>query len=198
MSKEENFVTPEPQKPEPLADPTRESLPEAVPHAERSESAPDAELDLLRIKAKERDEYYNKYLRAVADFDNYQKRARREQERFREEAVRDILKDLVLVLDNLDLALANAPEGDPMAKGVSLVRDQLLRLMAARGAAPLGTKPGEPFDPDRHEAVMVEPAPGLARDEVGMVAREGYKLGNTILRPASVQVRKAAPPAPQQ
>lgn len=187
MAKDEN-VTPETPSPEPLADPAG-----AAPATDAAADDGKAELEALRAKAKERDEYYNKYLRAVADFDNYQKRNRREQERYREEAVRDVLKELVLVLDNLDLALANAPEGDPVAKGVSMVKGQLLKVMAARGAEPLGTKPGDPFDPDKHEAVMVEPAPGLAKDEVGMVAREGYKLGATILRPASVQVKKAAP-----
>lgn len=181
--KEENTVTPESQTPEPAAEAAAAPPPQ------------DGDLEVLKQKAKERDEYYNKYLRAVADFDNYQKRARREQERFREDAVRDVLKELVLVLDNLDLALQNAPEGDPVAKGVALVKEQLLRVLAARGATPLGTKTGDPFDPDKHEAVMVEPVPGLAKDEVGMVAREGYKLGQTILRPASVQVRKAAPSA---
>ncbi|MEZ0228411.1 MAG: nucleotide exchange factor GrpE [Planctomycetota bacterium] len=168
--------------PEPLADPQQ-----AEAEATR---APAADLEK---KAKERDEYYNRYLRAVADFENFQKRNRREQERYREDAVRDVMKDLVIVLDNLDLALANAAAEDPVAKGVALVKGQLLRLMAARGAEPLGTKAGEPFDPDRHEAVMAEPAPGLAKDEIGMVLREGYKLGSTILRPASVQVKKSAP-----
>jgi molecular chaperone GrpE len=172
--------TPETPTPEPVA--------QAAPPA-------DAEVEALKAKAKERDEFYNKYLRAVADFDNYQKRARREQERFREDAVRDLLKELVLVLDNLDFALQSAPAGDPMAKGVSLVKDQVLKILASRGAEPLGTKPGDPFDPDRHQAVMVEPVPGLARDEVGLVAREGYKLGSTVLRAASVQVKKAAPGA---
>jgi molecular chaperone GrpE len=164
------------------------------PTPEAPATAPEAvDLDALKAKAKERDEFYNKYLRAVADFDNYQKRARRDQERFREDATRDVLKELVLVLDNLDLALQNAPEGDPLVKGVTLVKEQLLRVMAARNALPLGTKAGDPFDPERHEAVMVENVPGLAKDEVGMVLREGYKLGTTVLRPASVQVKKAAP-----
>ena len=182
MAKDENVTAEKQPSPEPLADPAQAQT-------------GDAELEALKAKAKERDEYYNKYLRSVADFENFQKRNRREQERYREEAVRDVLKELVLVLDNLDLALANAPADDPLAKGVSLVKGQLLRVMASRGAEPLGTKPGEAFDPDRHEAVMVEPVAGLARDEVGMVAREGYKLGSTVLRPASVQVKKAAPAA---
>jgi molecular chaperone GrpE len=153
------------------------------------------DLEGLRAKAKERDEFHNLYLRARADFDNYQKRTRREQERFREDALRDFLKDLTLVVENLDLTLAatKASGDETLAKSVSLVRDQLGKFMAQRGAEPLGTKPGEPFNPDRHEAVMVEPVPGLAKDEVGLVAREGWKLGNTILRPAAVQVKKAAP-----
>ena len=188
MSKDETPVTSDAPRPEPLADPDQVS--EGPPSPSQPQ---DVDLAPLMKKANERDEYYNKYLRAVADFENYQKRNRREQERYREDAVRDVLKELVFVLDNLDLALANAPEGDPLAKGVTLVKGQLLKVMAARGAEPLGTKPGEPFDPDKHEAVMVEAVPGLARDEVGMVAREGYKLGATILRPASVQVKKAAP-----
>jgi molecular chaperone GrpE len=185
MSKEENPVTSDTPSPEPLADPAHA--------AEAPAPQQDPDLASLMKKANERDEYYNRYLRSVADFENFQKRNRREQERYREDAVRDVMKDLVLVVDNLDLALANAAAEDPVAKGVSLVKGQLLRLMAARGAEPLGTKAGEAFDPDKHEAVMVESVPGLAKDEVGMVAREGYKLGTTILRPASVQVKKAAP-----
>jgi molecular chaperone GrpE len=163
------------------------------------------DLEALRAKAKERDEFHNLYLHARADFDNYQKRTRREQERFREDALRDVLKDLTLVVENLDLTLAAARESgnETLTKSVSLVRDQLTKFMAQRGAEPLGTKPGEPFNPDRHEAVMVESVPGLTRDEVGLVAREGWKLGNTILRPAAVQVKKpvlskAEGPAPSE
>lgn len=178
-------------------DETENAKPEAV--SGDGGAAADGDLEALRTKAKERDEFHNLYLRARADFDNYQKRTRREQERYREDALRDVLKDLALVAENLDLTLAAAKAGgdETVSKSVSLVRDQLLKFMAQRGAQPLGTKPGDPFDPDRHEAVMVESVPGLEKDEVGMVAREGWKLGNTILRPAAVQVKKPAPPAAQ-
>jgi len=165
--------------------------------------APDLARDLEKA-TQERDEFKKSYLRALADFDNYQKRTKREMDRFREDATRDLMKDLVLVLDNLDMTVAAAKpvEGAPLSpevtlgsvtKGVELVRDQLLRILGQRGLQPLGTKPGEAFDPDRHEAVMSVPGPGLARDEVGLVAREGYKLGDKVLRPASVQVKKAEP-----
>jgi len=161
---------------------------------------PAVEAELEKVTA-ERDELKKSYLRSLADFDNYQKRTKREMDRFREDATRDLLKDLVLVLDDLEMTVAAAkpqegaapPSLEAVAKSVELVRDKLLRLTGQRGLAPLGTKPGEPFDPDKHEAIMSVPGPGLAKDEVGLVAREGYKLGNAVLRPASVQVKKAAP-----
>ena len=173
-----------------------ENANETAPEGEVQSGTPSpAEIEALRAKAKERDEFHNLYLHSRADFDNFQKRTRREQERYREDALRDFLKDLALVAENLDLTNAAAQTGgnETVAKSVTLVRDQLLKFMAQRGAEPLGTKTGDAFDPDRHEAVMVEPVPGLAMDKVGLVAHEGWKLGNTILRPAAVQVRKAAP-----
>lgn len=169
---------------------------------ELSKQAPaDAPTELAKAQ-KERDDWKAAYLRALADFDNFQKRTKRENERFREEATRDLLKDLVTVLDNLDMTVGAAkPEGASapaettlasVTKGVELVREQLLKVVGKRGLVPLGTKPGEPFDTEKHEAVMAVPTPGLAKDEVGMVARDGYKLGSTVLRPASVEVKKAS------
>jgi molecular chaperone GrpE len=192
---------PETQSP---SEETQRLPPLDVPAPESAAPAGAGALDLARAE-KERDDFKARYMRALADFDNYQKRTKREMERFREDATRDLLKDLVLVLDNLDMTVAASrpQEGETSArpeatlgavvKGVELVRDQLLRLVSQRGLQPLGTKPGDVFDTEKHEAVMAVPGPGLARDEVGMVAREGYRLGEKVLRPASVQVRKAQP-----
>lgn len=160
-----------------------------------------AELEKVRAKAAEAEAFREKYLRALADFDNYQKRARREQERYREEALRDVLRDLLLVVDNLELALEAArgkrTEDDlaSLAKGVALVRDQLLLQLANRGAKPFEVAASEPFDTNVHEAVSAIETPGLARDEVAAVARRGFMLGPVLLRPAQVVVKKAAPPA---
>ncbi|MBI3723171.1 nucleotide exchange factor GrpE [bacterium] len=188
MAKEAEKEPEAPQKPEP-APPEKPAAP--------SVAISQDELDSLRAKAKERDELKDRYLRSLAEFDNYQKRARREQERYREEATKDLLRELTIVADDLNAAIPALEKAETgLSKGVIVVRDQLLQVMAQRGVVPLGTKPGEPFDPDRHEAVMMADGPGLSRDEVGMVLREGYKLGNTILRPAAVQVRKASPAPP--
>jgi molecular chaperone GrpE len=167
-----------------------------LPALEAGQPSVDLELEKL---VQERDEFKTQYLRSLAEFDNYQKRTKREMERFREDATRDLLKDLVLVLDSLDMTVgaAKQPGGTPdgvlasVGKAVELAREQLLRVVSLRGLVPIGAKPGDPFDPEKHEAVMAVPTPGIARDEVGLVAREGYKLGSTVLRPASVQVKKA-------
>jgi molecular chaperone GrpE len=179
------------------------TAPEAQPAAETT--IPTAELEALKAKAKERDQFHDKYLRSLAEFDNYQKRARKEQDRWREESVRDVLRELLLVLDNLDLALgaaeakAKAAGGDlaNLFKGVSVVQSQLLQLLANRGAKEIEVKVGEPFDTLVHEAVTMQEVPGIARDEVGALIRRGFNLGPTLLRPAQVVVRKAtASPAP--
>ena len=163
------------------------------------------ELEALRAKANERDAFNDKYLRALAEFDNYQKRARREQERFREDALRDVLAEMLLVLDNLDLALGTVegktagagPDLATFAKGVGVVRDQLVRLLANRGVTPLDVARGHAFDPAIHEAVSAVVVPGVTREEVGAVARRGFKLGSTLLRPAQVLVHRPAAAAAQ-
>src|SRR5262245_37192564 len=176
----------------------------AKPAAPEAATLPAAELEALKAKAKERDQFHDKYLRSLAEFDNYQKRARKEQDRWREESVRDVLRELLLVLDNLDLALgaaeakAKAAGGDlaNLFKGVSVVQSQLLTLLANRGAKEIEVKVGDAFDTLVHEAVTMQEVPGLARDEVGALIRRGFNLGPTLLRPAQVVVRKAtaAPP----
>jgi molecular chaperone GrpE len=182
------------------------TAPEAQPAPETT-TLPTTELEGLKAKAKERDQFHDKYLRSLAEFDNYQKRARKEQDRWREESVRDVLRELLLVLDNLDLALgaaeakAKAAGGDlaNLFKGVSVVQSQLLTLLANRGAKEIEVKVGDPFDTLVHEAVTMQEVPGLARDEVGALIRRGFNLGPTQLRPAQVVVRKAtaaaAPPS---
>lgn len=174
----------------------------STPAEGKSAAAEPARTDEVAALKAERDGFKDKYLRSLAEFDNYQKRARREQERWREESVRDVLRELLLVLDNLDLALSAAEakvksdgksDLDTLYRGVSVVRDQVLTLLANRGATPIDVKPGAPFDTNVHEAVTMQEVPGLARDEVGAVLRRGFNLGPTLLRPAQVFVKKAVP-----
>lgn len=98
------------------------------------ESAPEDEF--LGALQRERDEAQAKYLRALADFDAYQKRARREQERLREAGVREILKELIVVVDGLDLALAAGRPAAETVEGVSSLRGQLLGILERHGDSP--------------------------------------------------------------
>jgi molecular chaperone GrpE len=120
----------------------------------------------------------------------------RDRAKWTQDAVRDVLSGLLSVPDTIDLALGAIERGsDPQAvkQGVELVRDELRRQLGNQGVLAMDISKGSPFDPEKHQAVAVEEVPGLAREEVSFVARPGYTIGDTVLRPAQVGVRKPAP-----
>jgi molecular chaperone GrpE len=143
---------------------------------------------LVRV-ATERDEYLALAQRAQADFENYRKRVAREASAARERGVSALAKELLPALDNLDRALDAAAEDDPLLQGVRLVRTELKAALARVGIesfCPLG----EPFDPAVHEAVATaEQPPGASPSgTVVEVYQDGYRLGESIIRPARVVV----------
>lgn len=154
-----------------------------------------AELEMSQAAGRESfeklKEEHERYLRAAADLENYRKRAQREKEDVQKFGIERLLKDLFPVVDNLDRALAAAPEGDPLAGGVKLVLKVLEEALGRHGVKTFRAL-GEPFDPKRHEAIMA-----VATDEhpAGTVVLEhgrGFILHDRLVRPALVGV--AAPP----
>lgn len=149
------------------------------------------ELEALR---KEKAELYDRLQRVSAEFQNFQKRTQRDRAKWQQDAARDVVLGFFSVVDSLDLAVgAFDKEGaDPKAlrKGVELVRDELRRRLEANGVVAMAIAPGAPFDPERHQAVVFEAVEGLAKDEVGQVFRAGWLVGDQVLRPAQVSVRK--------
>ena len=130
------------------------------------------------------EEYHNKYLRALADFDNYQKRNRLEMERTKEEVTRKLLLDLLPVWDNFELLTTNS--GD---QGIfNSIKNQFTHFLQSHGIASLGTKVGDLFDPAVHEAVMFEEQEGLNQAVIGGIFRSGFQLNGKILRPTQVKV----------
>jgi molecular chaperone GrpE len=148
----------------------------------------EGDLDELVKVAAQRDEYLALAQRTQADFENYRKRVARETAGAQERGVAGLAKELLPALDNLDRALESAEEDDPLLKGVRLVRSELSAALARAGIEsfhPLG----EPFDPSLHEAVATAPAvEGAAGGAVTEVYQDGYRLGESILRPARVVV----------
>lgn len=168
--------------------------------AEGAESAGDgaaapASADVEALK-KERDELFERLARVSAEFQNFQKRVQRDRAKWAQDAVRDVLTAFLPVFDAIDFAVASVDRGaDPQAikQGVDLIRDELRRQLGNHGVAAMDVAKGTPFDPERHQAIAVEEVPGLEREEVSFVARGGYTIGDLVLRPAQVGVRKPAP-----
>ena len=146
----------------------------------------------LETVARERDEYYDRLLRKTAEFDNYRKRVERERREQSDQAVLALLEELLLVIDDFDLALGVDAGDRPTAyrKGVELIHAKLHDLLRKYGVRPfeaLGTQ----FDPNLHQAVVHEASPGHPEGEVIEELRRGYMIGDRLLRPAMVKVAKA-------
>jgi molecular chaperone GrpE len=141
---------------------------------------------------RERDEYYDRLLRKTAEFDNYRKRVERERSTLAQQIAGDVLEMLLPVVDDFERALqADAgPEADTYRKGVELIYKQLQDVLARRGVKPVEAV-GREFDPQFHQAITYESAPGHPDGEVIEEVRRGYMLGDRLLRPAMVKVAKA-------
>jgi molecular chaperone GrpE len=147
----------------------------------------EGELGELVKTAAQRDEYLALAQRTQADFENYRKRVARDAALAQDRGVAKLAKELLPALDNLDRALEAAQDEDPLLEGVRLVRSELAAALARAGIeafAPLG----EPFDPNHHEAMAQQPVEGAAAGTVAEVYQNGYRMGETIIRPARVLV----------
>jgi molecular chaperone GrpE len=145
------------------------------------------ELEALR---KERDEMRDLLLRRRAEFDNYKTRVERDRIQAGVEANANVLKTLVPTLDNLDRALESGGDDAALRTGVELIRRDLLATLESHGVTSEDPK-GQPFDPERHQALAHEPAPGYPEGVVVETFRKGYLYKDRLLRPALVKVAKA-------
>ncbi|MEE4276258.1 MAG: nucleotide exchange factor GrpE [Thermoleophilia bacterium] len=147
--------------------------------------------DLARALA-ERDDYLDHLQRLQAEFDNYRKRVRRDQEHLRLSAAETVVESLLPVVDNLRRAVAATREhgGEQLAAGVALVYDQLVNTLAGHGLTAVEVEPGMPFDPEVHEAVMTQPSDDHDEGAVLQVMERGYLLHGRLLRPAKVIVAR--------
>jgi len=132
-------------------------------------------------------EMQNRYLRTLADFENYRKRSDREKQEFFKYALAGTIKDLLPVLDNFDRALEHAEEGDDFHKGVLLIYKQLFDVLQKHGLKTIEEQ-GVPFDPNIHEGVVTEENPSVPANTVVAVLQKGYFLHDRLLRPAMVKV----------
>ncbi len=145
---------------------------------------------------EEKEQYYDKLARVMADFENFRKRSQEENMRFRKMAVSELLMELLPVADNLELALKSmdGETGDDslenLKKGVEMVSRQFMEVLQKNGVEPIKAV-GELFDPAYHEAVMVIDSEEQKEDEiVSQEFQTGYMLYGNVIRPSRVQVSK--------
>jgi molecular chaperone GrpE len=129
----------------------------------------------------------DRYMRALADLENYRKRSEREAERRVQEERAALLRDWLEALDSVELALRMQPE-DP---GLQAVLAQMEAILAREGATREGVA-GEAFDPERHHAVAVRSSDELPDQTIVEVTRSGFALDDKIMRPAQVVVSQRA------
>jgi molecular chaperone GrpE len=152
---------------------------------EASASSPDSELAAAEAK---RDEYLADLQRLAADFDNYRKRALRDQHAFAARAAERLVAKLLPVLDDLERAL-DAAEHHEEAKviaGVEMTKSALAAALASEGLAEIVAEGA--FDPHVHEALLAQPTEGVEPGSIVQVVQRGYRLGDAVLRPARVIV----------
>lgn len=171
--------------------------PESTPPDEQiidSEEDPIKELEAkLEAKEKEAVETYDRLLRTSAEFDNYKKRSSREIEEFRKFANQSLIKEMLSVVDNLELAMNSTNDHKAIDKdllqGLEMTHKEILKVFERFNVKPIDAK-GQPFDPTFHEAVMQEETNDSPKNTVINELQRGYMIHDRLLRPSMVVVAK--------
>lgn len=178
--------------------------PDAAPGAEGASSRKPSYVEQLEEQLAEKDrqvqEYLTKYRQASSEFDEARLRLRREVAKDVERTRREVLSEMLEVLDNLDRALeaaSRSSSSDALLQGVELVQRQFLSKLESLGVRRMDAD-AQPFDPSVHEAVTTVPASSPEQDgQIIGIVRHGYRIGDEVLRPAAVAVAKAETGAPR-
>lgn len=142
------------------------------------------------------DENWDKYLRSMAELDNVRKRATRDVQNARKFALEPFARELLDVRDSLEMGLAAAAgsDSDILLEGFEATLKQLAAMMERFGIEEIDPH-GEPFDPEQHEAMTMQPSADAEPGSVLTVFQKGYALNGRLLRPARVVVAQAVAPA---
>jgi molecular chaperone GrpE len=145
----------------------------------------------LAQKEKEATENYDKYLRAIADLDNYKKRATKEKADIIKYGKEEVIKDILPFVDSLDRAIEHADSSDVQAfkEGIKLIQEQLLSCLKKHGVEKIDSI-GLDFDPNFHEAMMQVESAEHAENKVVNEVQKGYLLNGRLLRPSKVCICK--------
>ena len=149
-----------------------------------------SELEALRA---ERDDFRDRFMRALADAENSRKRADRDRREAEQYGSTRLARELLPVYDNLKRALDAAndeirAQAAALFEGVELTLRELTNVMTKHGITPISPKAGDAFDPQMHQAMFEAPVPGTKAGDIIQVMAEGFMLHDRLLRPAQVGV----------
>lgn len=150
----------------------------------------EAELEALR---KERDEFKDRFMRALADAENARKRSERDRREAENYGGSKLARDLLPVFDSMKRALDAIPEDQraqqaALIEGIELTQRELVNVFKKHGIHPISPAIGDAFDPQQHEAMFEAPLPGTKAGDIIQVMADGFMLHDRLLRPAQVGV----------
>ena len=169
------------------------SEPETADKTQHDEPLEDL-AEKLKSKEQEAQENYDRLLRVSAEFDNYKKRSSREMEEFRKFSNQSLIKEMLSVVDNLELAM-NSTNGHKtvdkgLLDGLEMTHREILKVFEKFNVKPISAK-GQVFDPAFHEAVMQEETDEFPNNTVINELQKGYLIHDRLLRPSMVVVAKS-------
>jgi molecular chaperone GrpE len=189
---EDWFVIDEGDVPEMPPEFMKSAEPPGAPEEPGNTAAPKAGVGGPPTTAEEElEQLRERLIRVSADYENFKKRSYGNIQTSLEQQLMSVVRDLLPVLDHFDRAVEVDPEAtttEDLLSGVNLVRDELLRMLNRYGIERIDVEQGEPFDPNRHQAMMRQPAEDVESDHVAEQLQPGYALKNMTIRPAGVTV----------
>ena len=165
---------------------------EADAFADEMAEIDDEALELDQLRA-ERDQYKDRFVRALADAENARKRSDKDRREAENYGGSKLARDMLPVYDNMKRALEAATEeqravSGPLLEGVELTMRELLNVFKKHGIEVIAPEVGDRFDPQHHQAMFEAPVPGTKAGDIIQVAAEGFMLHDRLLRPAQVGV----------
>jgi molecular chaperone GrpE len=163
------------------------SRPESADSAANESAAVELQAEVQKLR-EEAAQWQDKYLRKLAEFDNYRKRTRQESEMLRHIVAESLIVGLLPIVDDFDRMLAGSPPtDDPLRKGVELIGGKLHAFLDAQQVTKFDAV-GAIFDPQQHDALFVQPTPDFPPGTVLNVIVPGYRMGDRVIRHAQVAV----------
>jgi molecular chaperone GrpE len=154
------------------------------------------ELETLKKELEEKirlaEDYLSRLKYLQADFENYKKMVAREREMYEMCATEELIKSLLPIIDNLEIAIASANQGNDITsfvEGIELIYKDLMAVLGKEGLKPIKAV-GEEFDPYKHEVIMTVIDGGVPEDTITEELEKGYMLGSKVIRTSKVKVSK--------